>query len=458
MPSLTFWGGVGSVTGANFLFQCDKKNILVDCGLIQGGDYAEQENEKPFSYDPSLVDVLFVTHAHIDHIGRVPKLVKEGFRGVIYSTLETRELAKVMLADAFRILRAEALKKGKKTFYDESDINDAFGLWRDIPYHTDESISDNIKFKLLDAGHILGSSMVEITFRHVRENGWKKIVFCGDLGNSPSLLLRETEKVTGANYMVMDSVYGDRNHEPPEERKTRLIDIINDTVERGGALIIPAFSLERTQDILYEINNMVEGGQIKSIPVFLDSPLAIKVTEIYKKSIANFNGKVNNEIKAGDDIFDFPKLKFTMRRDDSVAIDDVPNPKIVIAGSGMSAGGRVIYHEQRHLSDPKSTILLVGYQVAGSFGRKILEGEKKVLINGKEIDVRAKIVSINGYSAHMDSDHLLEFVGEAAESLEKVFVVMGEPKSSLFLAQRIRDYIGVNAIFPERGKPYILNY
>jgi len=258
--------------------------------------------------------------------------------------------------------------------------------------------------------------------------------------------------------MVMDSVYGDRNHEPPEERKTRLIDIINDTVERGGALIIPAFSLERTQDILYEINNMVEGGQIKSIPVFLDSPLAIKVTEIYKKSIANFNGKVNNEIKAGDDIFDFPKLKFTMRRDDSVAIDDVPNPKIVIAGSGMSAGGRVIYHEQRHLSDPKSTILLVGYQVAGSFGRKILEGEKKVLINGKEIDVRAKIVSINGYSAHMDSDHLLEFVGEAAESLEKVFVVMGEPKSSLFLAQRIRDYIGVNAIFPERGKPYILNY
>src|SRR3990167_1745708 len=415
MPSLTFWGGVGSVTGANFLFQCDKKNILVDCGLIQGGDYAEQENEKPFSYDPSLVDVLFVTHAHIDHIGRVPKLVKEGFRGVIYSTLETRELAKVMLADAFRILRAEALKKGKKTFYDESDINDAFGLWRDIPYHTDESISDNIKFKLLDAGHILGSSMVEITFRHVRENGWKKIVFCGDLGNSPSLLLRETEKVTGANYMVMDSVYGDRNHEPPEERKTRLIDIINDTVERGGALIIPAFSLERTQDIL-------------------------------------------NEIKAGDYIFDFPKLKFTMRRDDSVAIDDVPNPKIVIAGSGMSAGGRVIYHEQRHLSDPKSTILLVGYQVAGSFGRKILEGEKKVVINGKEIDVRAKIVSINGYSAHMDSDHLLEFVGEAAESLEKVFVVMGEPKSSLFLAQRIRYYIGVNAIFPERGKPYILNY
>jgi len=251
---------------------------------------------------------------------------------------------------------------------------------------------------------------------------------------------------------VMESVYGDRNHAPKEERKKKLKKVIEETIKHKRTLIIPAFSLERTQMMIYEMNELFETGEIKQqIPVFIDSPLATRITQVYKNYPEDFNSKVQEDIKRGDDIFAFPRLKFTVQTQESMAIDGVPNPKIIMAGSGMSSGGRVVMHEKHYMSNPNAEILFVGYQAAGTLGRQLQDGAKVVEIYGEEKEVRAKIDSIPGYSSHKDSDGLTEFVAKAAESgkLEKVFVVMGEPKSSMFLVQKIRDNLGVNAIHPE---------
>lgn len=451
-PTITFYGGTGSVTGANFLLNVGDDNntkILVDCGLIQGEKFANDENRKGFVYNPAEVNYLFVTHAHLDHVGRIPKLVKDGFKGEIYSTAETKNLARLILEDAVTILEKEAQRDGVLPLYEKFDMEEALRLWKEIPYYTQTQFPGFEVF-LQDAGHILGSSMINFTI------GEKKVVFTGDLGNSPTPLLRNTDKLEGVHYVVMESVYGDRNHEPSNERKEKLEQVINETINRGGSVIIPAFSLERTQVILYEINSLVEDSKIPHVPVFVDSPLAIKVTDIYKASKRFFNSETQSQIQNGDDIFNFPKLKFTITGEDSRMIDHVHGPKIIIAGSGMSTGGRVMHHEIKYLPDAKNTLLLVGYQSLGTLGRKLVDGAKRVSINGVQVNVNAKIDMIRGYSSHKDSDNLVEFVDTSKETLKKVFVVMGEPKASLFLAQRIKDYLDVNAIYPEKEKVYKL--
>jgi metallo-beta-lactamase family protein len=446
MAKLTFYGGTGTVTGANFLLETDDCKILVDCGLVQGHRLAEELNRTEFPYNPADIDFLLITHAHTDHIGRIPKLVKDGFTGQIFSTPETRELAEFLLADTVKILDNEARNEGILPLYGIKDVTDAFSLWDTVPYHTEKFLKDGVSIFLKDAGHILGSAMIEIS------RGGKKMVFTGDLGNSPSILLKDTEWITDADYLLMESVYGDRNHAPKEERSKKLRQVIEDTIKYRRTLIIPAFSLERTQMIIYEMNELLESGEIKTkIPVFLDSPLAIKITGVYEKYTEDFNDKARADIKSGDDIFNFPGLKFIVQSGESQMIQKVPNPKIIMAGSGMSVGGRVIFHEKYYVDNPDAEILFVGYQAVGSLGRQLQDGSKKVRIFGEEKEVKAKIDSIPGYSSHKDSDHLLEFVEKAAESgkLKQVFPVMGEPKSSLFLVQKIRDNLGVDAIYPE---------
>lgn len=428
-----------------------KIKILVDCGLVQGSDFCEEKNREPFPYDPAGIDFLFVTHAHIDHIGRIPKLVRDGFKSEIYSTLETKRIAELLLRDALNIMREDAERRGDPTdvLYEERHIAEAMNLWREIDYH--EPFQAGPYFVLAkDAGHVLGSAMYEFG-----RNG-RRLVFTGDLGNSPTPLLRDTESIENANYLVMESVYGDRNHEPPEKREAELRRVITETANKKGTLVIPAFSLERTQVILYEINKLVEKKLVPEIRVYVDSPLAIKITSIYKEVGLFYNDRVKKEMADGDDIFNFPNLHLTAEARDSKKILAAPGPKVIIAGAGMSTGGRIQHHERNYLPDPNATILFVGYQTPGSLGRKIQDGAKEVGIYGIPIKVKAKVETISGFSSHKDSDHLIEFVEKTAPTLERVFAVMGEPKSALFLVQRLRDYLGVDAVHPETGQRFEL--
>jgi metallo-beta-lactamase family protein len=445
--TLKFLGGVGSVTGSNFLLNIAQKKMLIDCGLEQGSSFAEEHNRDAFDFNPADIDFLFVTHAHADHIGRIPKLVRDGFKGTIYSTPATRDLSGVMLPDTLRIIQDEARRKNVLPMFEQKDMEEAFKCWKTIPYHEAFDIGNGLTVFPKDAGHILGSAMYE--FSH---NG-KKIVFTGDLGNSPSLFLRDTDPITDADYILMESVYGDRNHESKEERRAKFKAIIVDTIKRKRTLVIPAFSLERTQDILFELNEFIDVEHIGEIKVFIDSPLATAVTTIYKSYSNEFKDEARKKIAAGDDLFSFSRLKFTVERPDSDHIDNATNPKIIIAGSGMSNGGRVVHHEKRYLPDSNATILMPGYQAVNTMGRRILDGAKFVTIDGEQIKVNAEVKTINGYSSHKDSDHLVEMVADANEAhpLKKVFVCMGEPKSAMFLVQRLRDYLGVNAVFPKTG-------
>lgn len=443
--TIGFYGGVGSVTGANFMLDTGKLAVVIDCGLEQGSDFSEINNEEDFVYNPADVDFLFVTHAHADHIGRIPKLVREGFSGVIYSTAPTKELAIIMFDDALKIMQFEAERDDREPLYEQEDIDQAISLWKTIGYHQKISLGDDVESELFDAGHILGSAMVHFT-RH-----GKKVVFTGDIGNVPQPLVGVPEIPEGYDYMIMESVYGDRVHEEVHERTALLAHFIREAARKRGTLIIPAFSLERTQGILFEINNLIEAKEVPPIKTFLDSPLAIKVTEVYRHATEYLKPEVREKINDGDDIFAFEGLSFTETIKESSMIARHEGAKIIIAGSGMSHGGRIRQHEKQYLDDEETTLLLVGYQSVGSIGRLLQDGAKKVWIDGMEVKVKAQVETIRGYSGHADRDQLIALVHKGVEKYQpkQVFVTMGEERASLFLTQRLRDYLGVNAIAPE---------
>jgi len=446
---VTFCSGAGTVTGANFLLEGNGKKFLIDCGLIQGEKFVDDMNWEKFPYDVSSIDILFITHGHIDHIGRIPKLISEGFKGKIISTIPTKEITEIMLADTSHILSRD-VDNGLDKIYTAENSKKAIELWDVLDYGEVLDFDGGFQFSFKDAGHILGSGMLNIVF-----NG-KKIVFTGDLGNSPSPLLPDTEVINDADYLIMESVYGDRNHEDRNERKDMLQHVINSNYKRKGALIIPVFSLERAQEMLYEIDELEQGNHIPSMPIFLDSPLAIKLTAVYMKYGRYFNQETKDIAATGDKLFMFKGLKMTNETEESKAILNVPTPKIIMAGSGMSNGGRILHHEINYLPHENNTILLIGYQAIGTLGRKIEEGIKRLHIMGEDVKVRCHLSVISGYSGHKDSDHLIEFVQNTADKVKKVYVVMGEPKSSLFLSQKLRDLLGVNAFTPEAGEQVIL--
>ncbi len=450
---LKFCGGAGSVTGANFLLYNDDIKILVDCGLEQGSKMAETENWEAFPYNPSEIDYLLVTHAHTDHIGRIPKLIFDGFKGKILSNSATKDLSKVMLEDTANILSSS--ESGKQfhldKIYSETILHHTFALWDTVEYHTHHDLGKGMGLYLKDAGHILGSAMFEITY-----NG-KKIVFTGDLGNSPSPLLLDTEYIDSTDYIIMESVYGNRNHEDRENRRNNLKKVILDNHQRKGVLVVPIFSLERTQEFLYELNEMVESGEVPHMPVFVDSPLALKVTDVFYKHKNLFKKSVRNDITSGDDIFKFKGLEETEKTKDSKAILASSNPKIIMAGSGMSAGGRIMHHEKNYLGDPNATLLITGFQTPGTPGRLLVDGAKEILIFDEPVSVKAKIVVIKGYSGHKDSDNLFDFVSHI-KGVKKVFLAMGEPSVAMFFAQRLKDNLGIHALVPEKFQEVVLDF
>ncbi|MDQ3245178.1 MAG: MBL fold metallo-hydrolase [bacterium] len=447
---LTFCGGTGTVTGANFLIEMDGKKILIDCGLTQGTKLADDINWSPFPYNPKEIDMLFITHAHVDHVGRIPKLINEGFRGIIYSTIPTKSLAGPMIDDTKGIL-SKNTELGLDVIYSEENVRIINSIWVGHEYYQNIKITDNVSVSFKNAGHILGSAMIEFVF-----NG-KKILFTGDLGNSPSPLLPDTDKITDVDYLIMESVYGDRNHESRDDRRKYLEMVIEDNYKRKGVLLIPTFSLERSQELLFELNTLVEEKRIPVMPIFLDSPLAIRLTEIFKQYRNYFNANAQKAMVNDKYIFDFPGLHSTLKSEESRMINEIPNPKIIIAGSGMSSGGRIVHHERHFLPDPNNTLLLIGYQAVGSPGRLIQEGLKTVRIGGEYVNVKSHVVTISGYSGHKDSDGLLSFVEDMQDKVKKIFVVMGEPKSAMFLVQVIRDNLGLNAYAPEEGESVILD-
>lgn len=452
MTTLGFYGGVGSVTGSNFMLDTGSVAIVVDCGLVQGDKFAQERNAEPFAYNPADVDVLLITHAHADHIGRVPKLVRDGFRGVIYSTQPTRDLAAIMLDDAVGIMEMEAQRYGTKPIYNAADIDQALRLWKGVHYEQTLDLNDGVQASFHDAGHILGSGMV-----HLTRNG-KKIVFTGDIGNDPQPLLAPPNVPTDYDYLVMESVYGDRSHEQVAERTQLLQQHIEDTIAKNGTLIIPAFSLERTQAMLFEINNLVEQEVIPPIRTFLDSPLAIRVTDIYRHSLEYLKPAVREQIENGDDIFAFEGLSFTESVKESHKIAEYGGPKIIIAGSGMSHGGRIRSHEKRFLGDTNTTLLLVGYQTVGSVGRLLQDGAKHITIDGDNVRVRANVERIRGFSGHADREQLLNLVYRGEANPKQIFVTMGEEKASLHLVQRLRDYLDMPAIAPAENQEIEIDF
>ncbi len=445
--TIYFYGGAGTVTGSNFLLDTGGAKFLIDCGLFQGAHAFDDENWKPFPFDPDSITHLINTHAHIDHIGRIPKLVKDGYRGRILSTEATKSLAEPMLLDAMELSRKTALKIGKDPLYDEDDIRQALSQWDTVPYHKVVELPDGMSVEFLNSGHILGSAMAKFV------RGDKSIVFTGDLGGGSSPLLATCEIPKGIDYLLMESVYGDRvqSDKTREGRLEQLASRIKEISESHGTLLIPAFSTERTQDLIYDIRSLMMDKKVPSMPVFLDSPLAQKITASYVSHPQYFSEAIQARMKAGERIFEFPELHYIHDAQESRNIGARGGAKIIIAGSGMSNGGRVVQHELDVLSDTRSTILIVGYQAAGSLGRKLADGFKKVPIKGKHVPVRCHVETLYSYSAHMDGSQLLEFVEQVGPSLTQVFVTMGEPASSAFLTQRIREYIGLHATAPDAG-------
>lgn len=449
---LSFYGGAGKVTGSNFLVEGARGKILVDCGIEQGGDFAEAEVYGPFPYDAASIDALVLTHAHLDHVGRIPKLVKDGFSGKIYMTPATRDLAELIMRDSVGILAEEASRRSVAPLYEGQDVDAALSQVETLDYHVEKEVAPGLSIYLRNVGHILGSASVRI----VDDEG-VALAITGDIGNSPSPLLPDWEPVPDADALVMESVYGDRNHPERIDRVKQLRDALRRALAKRGTVLIPAFSLERTQLMLYELSNFFDAGELPRIPVFLDSPLAIHVTALYEKwGPTYFKPETEDEMKREGSIFEFPFLKMTLSRPESLAIEQTPGPKIIIAGAGMSHGGRIGHWETLYLPNPTTTLFIVGYQAPGTPGRRMMEGARSVRISGREVIIKATVENLTGWSAHADRDQLLKFAEAALKDKrpKAIFAAIGEPSAERFLAQRIHDYLGARAIVPEFGQTW----
>ncbi len=435
---ISFHGAAREVTGSCNMLMSGKNKILIDCGMFQGGQFNEAKNNEPLPFNPAEISSVIVTHAHLDHVGRLPLLTKGGYSGHIYATPPTVELTKLILEDALEVMIYNKRKFGSPILYESTDIANVVSQMKAVDYHQPYKLYDLI-FEFHDAGHIFGSVFVEIN------SEGKKIVFSGDVGNVNVPILRDTEILQdNIDVLVCESTYGNRLHETPMERQELLQSLIYQAIGRGGVLMIPSFSLERTQELLYDLNDLIDRKhKLPRVPIFLDSPLAIEATKVYRKFTQYYDEEAERLVKRGDDLFEFPGLAMTQTREESKHINQIIGPKIIIAGAGMMNGGRIVHHAMRYLSDERNTLLIVGYQAQNTLGRKILDGESPVEIMGERIPVRCHVQAIGALSAHADQNKLLDWIGGGTTLPKKVLLNHGEPEASEELAKRLTNDLGV---------------
>ena len=473
---VTFLGATGTVTGSNFLVEGAGKKFIVDCGLYQGSTKEELLNAKPFAYDPASLDFMLVTHAHIDHTGRIPKLYKDGFKGPAYATKATVDLCSIMLPDSGHIQETEVAYTNKKRMrsgnvemmepiYTEEDAVKCIDIFEPVKYDEIIDITPEIQVRFNDAGHMLGSAMIEVW---ITEDGkQQKIVFSGDIGNKDLPLLSYPTMIESTDYLVMESTYGDRNHIETQDKAERFLDIVAETVEKGGTVVIPSFAVGRTQEILYELDKIKDQHQddedfkkkyevVMNIPVYVDSPLAVDATEVFRKNMDLFKEEVQEVINRGDDPLTFNNLHFTRTTEESKALNDSDESCVIISASGMCDVGRIKHHLKHHIWNPNDTILFVGYQAPGSLGYRIVSGEPTVKVLGEEFNVNARVEYIEGYSGHADQEGLIDFVGSFRTKMpDHVFLVHGEPGPQVELEQKLKDEFGnIDVIIPSYGEEY----
>ncbi|MDW7668237.1 MAG: MBL fold metallo-hydrolase [Bacillota bacterium] len=465
---IKFTGAAGTVTGSCHYIEIEDKKILLDCGLFQGKKEVEELNYEELQFNPAEIDYLFLSHSHIDHSGRIPLLVKKGFKGKIYATKPASDLCSIMLMDSAHIQEVEAewktrkaLRKGEeevKPLYDTKDAEESLKYFKPILYNQKVEIDENITLRFKDAGHILGSAIIELW---IKENSQEeKLVFTGDLGMKNKPILRNPEIIEECDYLIIESTYGNRLHEEVEKRTEKLVDILVDTVKKNGTVVIPSFAVGRTQDIIYELNKYYDGHEtettkiLKDIPVFIDSPLATKATEIFNKNPQAFDEEARGYIMKGDNPLFFKNLHFTQSVDESKALNISTEPKIIISASGMCEAGRIRHHLKHNLWRNNAAVVFVGYQADGTLGQRLKDGEKEVKILGEEIKVNAKIYSIEGFSGHGDRDDLISWLKELKSAPKKTFIVHGEEDSRENFAETVKTELGIDTIIPKKDEEF----
>ncbi|MDB9822431.1 MBL fold metallo-hydrolase [Deltaproteobacteria bacterium] len=465
MIKVTCLGGAGSVTGSSYLIENSTGiKVLVDCGLFQGGKQMESRNWADWGFNPHDINTLFLTHAHIDHSGRIPRLVKDGFKGKIITSPPTAELCEIMLLDSAHIQEMDAewqTRKNKRQskneilpLYTTADAEESLKLFFPVERDGIIDVEPGIRARLRNAGHILGSSILELWVETA--DGDVKIVFSGDIGKHNQLIVKDPHEIFAADYLFIESTYGNRTHRSFEDSKDELLEAIRYAVSKGEKIMIPAFAVERTQEILYLLGEFHRNGELPDIPIYLDSPLAIKTTQIFRKNKEYYDQEAMAIVNQGFDPFNMPRLRFTSKTNESIAINEEPGSSIIIAGNGMCTAGRIKHHLKHNLWRPGASLILVGFQAMGTTGRKIVEGAKFVKIFGEKVAVGAKVFTIGGFSAHADQKDLMEWISHFKESRPRVFVVHGESSSSEALADRIRSESGLEVHIPAYKERLIL--
>ncbi|MBP1733776.1 MAG: hypothetical protein H6Q53_63 [Deltaproteobacteria bacterium] len=458
---IRFLGAARTVTGSCFHLLSNGLQVLVDCGMYQGRN-SDEVNKIPFSFDPRKIDYLLLTHAHLDHSGLIPKLVNDGFQGRILTTTATADLVEIMLYDSAHIqekdaewLTKKALRSGKdeifEPLYTSEDVTAALPFFDRKTYRAIESLGDGIKYRFVDAGHILGSGSLEIWFQGV--GGEKKIVFSGDVGKNENPIIKDPEHVAEADFVVVESTYGNRLHKGMEQSIDEMVDAIKTTFKKGGNVLLPAFAVGRTQDILYILNRLIKEGRLRDLDVYIDSPLADKATKIYMSHPEFFDAEAVNlfKVKSAEGM----RIHFTTTVEESQKINRIKSGAIIIAGSGMCEGGRIRHHFKHNLWRPECSIIFTGFQVRGTLGRLIVDGIKNVRVLGEEIAVRARVYTIGGFSAHADQKELLEWLGSFKNKPE-VFIIHGEESVSLEFEKIVGEKLGLKTRVPMKGEEFEL--